>query len=187
MAYCAGGGTQYRTGGGETFLWDISEDVTDPQWVGIIDNPSIVYHHQAVPNKEGNLLFLNDEHIESNCNGADTPAADARQPTAAMWVYDISDPENPQMRSYVQLNDEERNGNCGSHFGDVIDGRDKVVWGWYQAGTLLIDVSNPDDATIVDRIPPEGGTWEAQYYEGHVYGSSGNLQVMNVLGPNEAE
>jgi hypothetical protein len=178
QAFCAGGGGFYAAGGGETFVWNISEDPTDPEWVGVVDNPSIVYHHQAVASEDGDLLFINDEHLAPNCNGVSTPAGDARQTTAAMWVYDISDPGSPELMDYVQVDDEDANANCGSHFGDLVDGRDLLVWGWYQGGTLLIDVSDPQDATITDRIEPIGSTWDARYHEGHVYASSGDLQVL---------
>jgi hypothetical protein len=185
-AFCAGGGSMYRMGGGETFIWDISEDPTSPVWEGIVDNPSIVYHHQALASQDGKLLFINDEHIESNCNGVSQGPVDARQTTAAMWVYDISDPADPTMRSYVQVNDDEVNDNCGSHFGSLVGDRPFLAWGWYEAGTLLIDVSDPDNARIADRIGPAGSTWDAKYHEGHVYGSSGNLQVLDIVGGDDA-
>jgi hypothetical protein len=181
-AFCAGGGSMYQMGGGETFIWDISEDPTQPVWEGIVDNPSIVYHHQALASADGDLLFINDEHIAPNCNGVSEGPVDARQTTAAMWVYDISDPANPEMRDYVQVTDEAVNDNCGSHFGDLIEDRDVVTWGWYEAGTLLVDVSNPDDVQIADRIDPVGSTWDAKYHDGHVFGSSGDLQVLDIVG-----
>ncbi len=187
-AFCAGGGSMYAAGGGETFIWDISEDVTDPVWEGIIDNPSIMYHHQAVASEDGELLFINDEFIAPNCNGAGTPVVDAKQSTAAMWIYDISDPASPEMRSYVQVPSEEVPANCGSHFGDLVDDRDVVVWGWYEGGTLLVDVSDPDAPEITDRhVPTSGQTWDARYHEGHVYGSSGNLEVLELLGDEGPE
>jgi hypothetical protein len=181
-AFCAGGGSMYAAGGGETFIWDISDDVTDPVWEGVIDNPSIMYHHQALASEDGDLLMINDEFIAPNCNGASQGPVDARQTTASMWVYNISDTQNPQLMDQVQVIDEDQNANCGSHFGDLVDGREMVTWGWYEAGTLLIDISEPSDTEIVDRIDPEGSTWDAKYHDGHVYGSSGDLQVLDIVG-----
>lgn len=186
QAFCAGGGSMYRMGGGETFIWDISADPLSPEWVGVIDNPSIVYHHQALASEDGALLFINDEHIAPNCNSQDVGPLEAQQPTAALWVYDISDPTNPALEGYLQADNPtadtpDPDANCGSHFGDLVDGRDAVVWGWYQGGTVLIDTSDPARPVIIDQTAPASGqTWEAEYHAGHVYGSSGNLEVFAI-------
>jgi hypothetical protein len=184
MAYCAGGGGFYTAGGGETFIWDISQSVTDPAWVGVIDNPSIMYHHQAVPSEDGNHVYINDEFLAPNCRSMQPiesgPAVE--QTTAAMWIYNVSDPENPTLESYVQNPEDTPHANCGSHFGDRIDGREVLSWGWYEGGTMLIDVEDPADPVILDEIDPEGSTWDARYHEGYVYGSSGNLQVLDIVG-----
>lgn len=183
QAFCAGGGSMYRTGGGETFIWDISEDPLAPAWVGVIDNPSIIYHHQALASEDGSLLFINDEHIEQNCRRTEAGPVTAQQTTAAMWIYDISNPSTPTLEGYLQAEAPDQDatateGNCGSHFGDLVDGRDAVVWGWYQGGTILIDTSDPANPTILDqKAPTSGQTWEAEYHDGYVYGSSGNLDV----------
>ncbi len=181
MAYCAGGGTWYRNGGGESFIWDIHQDPLTPDWVGIIDNPSIIYHHQALASHDGDLLFINDEHIESNCHRVDAGPASVGQTTAAMWAYDISDPSNPELLSWVQADGpEDLETNCGSHFGDLVEDRDVLVWGWYAGGILLIDVGDPSNPVILDQVPPDGSTWDARYHAGHVYGSSGNVQVLGL-------
>ncbi len=187
MAFCAGGGSMYAQGGGESFIWDISQSPLEPEWVGVIDNPSIVYHHQAIANEAGDLLFINDEFIAPNCQGVEAGDTTLGQTTAAMWIYDISDPTSPELVSWVQQPRNEpppTDGsvpNCGSHFGDLIDGRDVVVWGWYQGGTMLIDVSDPANPTILDQQDPTGSTWDARYHAGHVYGSSSDLQIFDIV------
>lgn len=179
-AYCAGGGTMYAQGGGESFIWDISEPL-DPDWLGVVDNPFIVYHHQAIPSEDGDILLINDEYIAPNCNTG--PTGTVKQPTAAAWVYDISDPANPKMQGYVQADNtmlpsaEVPPGlpNCGSHFGDIVDGRQAATWGWYSGGTLLIDFSDPTEPTIVDRHADGPGIWEAKYHNGHAFSNGGGV------------
>ncbi|MBW3581775.1 MAG: hypothetical protein KY455_01630 [Euryarchaeota archaeon] len=185
-AYCAGGGYEYREGGGETFIWDIADDPRKPKFIGMVDNPFIVYHHQAIVSEDGTILYINDEHIFPNCNRADAGPLSVQQPTAAMWVYDISDPADPEMLSWLQPADPngpvpEPNGNCGSHFGDIIDGTSFLVWGWYQGGTLLIDVSDPTMPEIVQQVVPKSSVWDARYFNGHVYGSDDDLSVFRVV------
>ncbi len=179
-AYCGGGGNFYAAGGGETFIWDISEDPLKPRWIGVIDNPSIMYHHQALPTEDGNLLLINDEFIAPNCRSANVAGTSVGQTTAAMWVYDISDPARPELVSWVQPQGDGTEANCGSHFGDLIDGTSVIVWGWYQGGTLLIDLADPANPVILDR---QGGssTWDARYMNGVVYGSAGTLEVYTLV------
>jgi hypothetical protein len=183
LAFCAGGGTRYGQGGGESFIWDISGNLKDPEWVSMIDDPRIFYHHQAVTNEAGDVLVINDEFIAPNCFRMEAGPVDVQTPTASAWFYDISDPEDPQQLSHIQhpLPDEPKQ-NCGSHFGDVIDGRNKLVMGWYQGGTMLVDFSDPADPSVMDIMPPEGSTWDARYHEGHVYTGSGDVQVLDLVG-----
>lgn len=181
LAFCAGGGSFYTAGGGETLILDISEDPLAPTFIGVVDNPSIMYHHQALASEDGTLLFINDEFIAPNCQGGDLPMLGSRgQTTAAMWIYDIEDPTAPELVSWVQPNSNEPVVNCGSHFGDLVDGTDYVVWGWYQGGTVLIDVSDPGMPRIVDRVAPSGSVWEARYHAGVVYGSASELDVLRL-------
>lgn len=187
-AYCAGGGGYYTAGGGESFIWDISEDPTNPVWLGVMDDPRIAYHHQAFANESGELLIVNDEFIAPNCHRAESPlpgAFDPQVPTGAAWVWDISDETSPVLRSVVQnpagTLDEEGNPdptiNCGSHFGDAIPNENKFVMGWYQGGTMLVSYEDPDNPVILDILEPDGSTWESMVHERYVYHSSSTLQV----------
>ncbi len=196
-AYCAGGGSRYMSGGGETFIWDITEEaggVTNPTWVAMIDDPRLIYHHQAFVNDAGTILVINDEYIAQNCYHAELPGDipivedNAQIPFAAAWIYDVSDESNPVQMSFVQnpsgWNGEdlpEQGGNCGSHFGDLIPGHDAFVMGWYQGGTMMVDFSNPADPVILDIAPALGSTWDAQVYNGHVFHSSSDLLVTQLI------
>ena len=72
-------------------------------------------------------------------------------------------------------------GNCGSHFGDVVDGTDFLVWGWYGGGTLLIDVSDKANPAIAQQVAPHGSIWDARYFNGHVYSADSGVSVLRVV------
>lgn len=195
-AYCAGGGGQYGSGGGETFIWDITEEaggVLDPTWVSFLDDPRVVYNHQAMVNDDGTLLIVDDEFIAPNCVRADLPGVPSTQdpqvPTGAAWIWDVSDESNPQLLGFVQNDAATRFvegmqpdlapqlANCGSHFGDVIPGNDAFVMGWYGGGTLLVDYEDPENPVIADVLEAQGSTWDARVHRGHVFHASGDLLV----------
>jgi hypothetical protein len=196
-AYCAGGGGQYQTGGGETFLWDISEDPTDPRWISFLDDDRVVYNHQAMVNDDGTVLIVDDENLGPNCLSLDVPGlpstADPKVPFAAAWIWDISNEENPRLMGLVQNDAITRFvqesqvtrlaqlANCGSHFGDIIPGTDKFVMGWYGGGTILVDYHAPEEPVVLDYAEAEGSTWDAQYWNGHVFHSSGDLLVTQLV------
>lgn len=194
-AYCAGGGGTYTGLGGETFIWDITEEAggpTNPTWVAMMDDPRIKYHHQAFVNKAGDILIINDEFIAPNCVNVELPVVpnqfEPKIPFAAAWIYDISDEANPVQLAFVQnptgfppSTDAEPQANCGSHFGDLILGREAFVMGWYQGGTMMVDFSTPAEPTIVDIAPALGSTWDAQYYKGHVYHSATDLLITEIV------
>lgn len=195
-AYCAGGGGTYTGLGGETFIWDITPEAggpTNPTWVSMMDDPRLKYHHQAFVNKDGNILVINDEFIAPNCINVELPVVpnqlEPKVPFAAAWIYDVSDEANPVQLAYVQnpsgldLNSDGAapDANCGSHFGDLILGRDAFVMGWYQGGTMLVDFSTPSEPVVVDIAPALGSTWDAQYYKGHVYHSGSDLMVTQIV------
>ena len=201
-AYCAGGGSQYMSGGGETFIWDITDPLA-PVWVGAVDDPRIIYHHQAFVNDDGTLLIINDEYIgayqaglgANNCYHFDVEqlpgALDPQIPFAAAWIYDISDEANPVLLSLVQnpsgwngdgVPPNPLEGNCGAHFGDIIPGHDAFVMGWYEGGTILVGFEDPANPEVLDVAPPVAGqTWDAVYHNGWVFHSSGDLVATQLV------
>lgn len=190
LAFCAGGGSRYMQGGGETFVWDIRDDPKDPEWVSLIDDQRIVYHHQAIANAAGDVLVINDEfvgyppaYVGPNCLREEVGPATVQVPSANAWFVDISDPANPEILSHVSRpTPEEPRQNCGSHFGDVVGDRNKLVMGWYDGGTMLVDFEDPANPSILDIAEPEGSTWDARYHEGHVYTGSGDVQILDIVG-----
>jgi hypothetical protein len=208
-AYCGGAGGQYLTGGGESFVWDISSDPLNPEWMSMVDDPRIVYHHQAFANADGTLMIVNDEYVgtypysniatgptgqgnpvggANNCFSGDAPSSEDQYPVAAAWIWDISDERNPVLLSHIQ-NDQGNEGedgtpanptegNCGSHFGSLVDGQEAFVMGWYDGGSIFVDFSDPENPTMTDQVDPTGGeTWESRYWNGYVFHASGDLLV----------
>ncbi len=199
-AYCAGGGGQYQTGGGETWIWDITPEAggpLDPTWLGMMDDDRVVYNHQAMVNDDGTILIVDDENLGPNCFSADLPGMssldDPKVPTGAAWIWDISDETAPVLKGLVQQSTVDQflakndpfglagAANCGSHFGDIIPGTTSFIMGWYGGGTILVDYSDPENPTIVDSIVTDSSTWDAQYHAGHVFASSGALQIAELI------
>ncbi len=199
LAFCAGGGGRYFGSGGETFIWDISEDPRDPVWLSAIDDPRIKYHHQAFANTAGDVLILDDEYVgplvaggANNCFDANVPMVDDEDqiPLAAAWLYDISDPSAPELLAFVQnpsgwdgdgVPPNPAEGNCGSHFGDLIQGQEAFVMGWYEGGTLMVDFSNPADPVVVDVQPADQSHWDSRYWKGHIYHAGADLVVTPLI------
>lgn len=195
-AYCAGGGGQYGSGGGETFIWDITDEAggpLDPTWVSFMDDDRVVYNHQAMVNDDGTVLIVDDEYISANCVSFDLPVVpstdDPKVTSGAAWIWDISDETDPQLMGIVQNDAIARqlttlrpdlvtqNQNCGSHFGDVVPSNDAFVMGWYGGGTILVDYSDPQNPVILDAVEAQGSTWDARVHRGFVYHASGDLLV----------
>lgn len=201
LAFCAAGGSMFYAGGGETLVWNVSSGYADPTWLARIDPPTTMHHHSVETSPGGDLLFVGGENWgvgnpvrglretpagaqhrigAQNCKGLDGGSGRAA-PTGAVWVYDVSDPSNPVRGGYVQLSDREVHEKCSSHFGAAIDG-DHVAWSWYDGGTVLVDASEPASPRIDDRRPPANSTMDALAHDGHVFASSGELQVFRVAG-----
>jgi hypothetical protein len=171
----------------DTQVWDDS-DPLDPTIIGVIDDPLVNIHHSVWDADNGTTLVLGDEVA-----GAEAPAPTcsdkADLPTSALAFYDIKDLANPvRLGSYNIPYDSLGGGEgtatkvCTTHLGDVIDGTDRIVMGWYVAGTVLVDFSDPAHAKTVATWRADGATsvWETRYYQGHVY-SADEVRGLDVL------
>jgi hypothetical protein len=166
-AYCAGISN--------TMIWDIS-DPLNPEIVQVIDWPLINIHHSVYDARDGDLLIIADEF-----GGVATPSPPCTDPgvdpTSALWFFDISDLATPVPVGYFQIDHNQLSGDtasrgyCSTHLGEIVDGRDLMVLGWYTAGTVLIDFSDPANAFQVAhyRAADPTSVWEARYHNGHVF------------------
>lgn len=188
----------YCSGVGRTEIWDISSPLV-PQHVTTITNPLISapgavpqkpnflgafgdlgpgLHHWSVDAQGGDLLIIGDEYaggLGPGCTAhAQTTAAGQRaqasDPVGALWFYDISDVDDPELLSWysptVPADDQLGNGwtypSCTSHFGEVIDGADQLVVGWYRAGTVLVDFADPSQPLQAAQWRDNAVTWDAR-------------------------
>lgn len=169
-AYCAGV-TQ-------TYIMGIS-DPLDPEIDGVVTNPAIQIHHQAFPLYDGTVLAIADEFAGSSsasygCYGhADPAGVGASDPVGGLWFYDISDPEQPTPMSWIAppapVDNPEGMSPCTAHFGTAIEDRDRIVVGWRNAGTWLVDTSDLTNPLFLDSFGDATRTWEARYHDGFVY------------------
>lgn len=116
-------------GGAGTFIFDFTDPV-NPTLLGAINDPELTFHHSGWTSEDGNFLFICDE-------GSQHPAPD-------IFVYDISDPANPQ-----------RVGEFGDpdaivHNLFVIG--NYAVTSYYTAGFRVFDVSDPVNPVLVDEF-----------------------------------
>ncbi len=101
-----------------------------------------------------------------------------RNPTSSIWFFDISDLATPLPLGYFQVEYDQVTAEsadvpayCSTHLGDVIEGHDLFVLGWYAGGTVMVDFANPAAAQQVAawHAPAPTSVWEARYHDGHVY------------------
>jgi hypothetical protein len=163
LAFCAG-----IT---ETQIWDITNP-RDPVIIDIIYNPGVNIHHGAYPNAEGDILVLNDEWL--GASGLNTGCLAPRQPTGALWFYDIEDPRNPRPLSYWAPPEPDPTEDfCTSHFFGTFPDRDWLVTSWYDHGVWVVDFTDPLAPTTVASAEPEGANfWAAYPHRGHLFGTS---------------
>ena len=160
----------FCAGLGGTSIWDVSDPLA-PTVVSSIYNPLIQFSHYAVASADGEILAINDENISAN------ECVEEETPTGAVWFYDISDIENPQMLSYFSPprgaspigSFDTPDGPCTSHDFNWADNR-TVVMPWYTGGFSVIDVEDPTAPKEIAFYQPDGGsTWSAHYYKGRIY------------------
>lgn len=146
-------------------------------------------HHLAMPNADGTILILGDEWSGGGEPGAcyfheEGPTGQTvSSPLGALTFFDISDEANPELLSWFSPPTEDPQplavvedqnpdavfASCTSHFGMVVEDRPLVVMGWYSAGILLIDFSDPENPRLVDQVKPGGSVWDARIHQGYVF------------------
>ncbi len=179
-AYCAGVT--------DTMIWDVADPIK-PVILQVIDYPLINIHHSVYDTHNGTMLIIGDEFTGVL---APTPMCSdtVPYPTSAVWFFDISNLQTPLPLGYFQIDYDAiapsaENGSpqyCSTHLGDVLQGRDLLVLGWYSAGTVLIDFSDPTAPVAVDHWRSDGSTstWEARFWNGHVF-TGDTVRGMDIL------
>jgi hypothetical protein len=154
----------------ETMIWDVT-DLHAPKVVSTITNPLLNIHHSAATARNGTLLALGDEWA-----GAIAPACvptGAPAPTGAIWFYDITDATDPKQLGFLPPPKGEQAKTCTAHNFNFVDD-DHLVSGFYSAGTLLIDVSDPASPQVVTQLTQAPtSSWASYYYRGAVFSGDG--------------
>lgn len=185
-AYCAG-----IT---DTLVWDVSDPLS-PAIISVIDDPLVNIHHSVWDADNGTLLIIGDE-FSGVLAPTPTCSDQAELPTSALAFYDLSDLALPRRLGYYNIPHDAvassaesgRPQYCSTHLGDVIDGTRLIVMGWYSAGTVMVDFTDPADAKTVATWRAEGqptSVWETRYSDGHVYvaDEEHGLDILTVIRP----
>jgi hypothetical protein len=150
----------------ETQIWDTTDPMA-PEMVHILRNPLISIHHTVTTAWDGDLLIIGDEWT-----GALGPGCfdGGTAPIGAAWFYDISNPTDPELQGYFAPPHLGPDTPCTAHNFNVVDGHDVLVAGFFRAGTVLIDFSDPTSPELVDQVREDGSSvWAAYYHNGHVF------------------
>lgn len=175
-------------------IWNLT-DATDPSVINTWGWPALGIHdagslslasfaHLAMPNHDASLLILGDETGGGAAPGCDfstqTPTGQTvTGPLGNLWFYDITDEMNPILKGSVSPSAYEQRGSCTAHFGKVIEDTNHAVVGFYSAGVVLVDFTDPQNPYIKDRyeqplpIPGQEGQgagtiWDVWYHSGYL-------------------
>ncbi len=201
MTFHVGRQLGYCAGITDTQIWDIS-DPWNPAIIQVIDWPAVNIHHGVWATQDGDMLILGDElvgviGVGGNIQGTGSPAVYTpgcgnNMPTSALWFFDVSNIETPLPVGYYQVSHDAIGASveggelqyCSTHFGTLIEDRPMMAIGLYTAGTALIDFTDPQNVVEVDLYTQPGtNTWEARYYNGHVYtGDTGRgMEILRLV------
>ena len=170
-AYCAA----YE----QSLVLDVSDPLA-PVVLTAIANPAISDHHTAFPILDHTVLVISDEwaaNLAWGCLAHEVPGV-TEAPVGALWFYDLTTsppqalswlagPRAPPEPTYLQYGP---NAMCTSHNGaELGDGTGLIAFGWFTAGLLLVDASDPEHPVLLDRQDYGGAVGDARWYEGRVY------------------
>jgi hypothetical protein len=160
----------------ESQIWDIS-DPAHPEIISHIRNPAMNIHHSSIFSWDGEVVVLGDE-----MGGAVAAAGcmdGGHLPLGALWFYDISDPEAPQLQSFWKIPEQEVSVMCTAHQFNAVPLRsDKriLVTSWFNGGTHVLDFTDPQNVERIGHyIPREGARanpWSAYWYNGFIFASN---------------
>ena len=183
-AYCAGME--------ETQIWDL----TDPKSPSVIARiplhhanpalpatavPPVSFSHTAVVNRDATVLVVGDESIGTRptsmpacVRGPDIADRTVSGPMGAMWFYDISDETRPRQLAWLSVQPEvvrdREQTSCAAHHGRMVPDaeRDLMVIGYYHAGFLLVEFTDPSRPRILDQWLAKSEAIDAWYVNGWI-------------------
>lgn len=170
-AYCAA----YE----QTLVFDVADPV-NPVILTAITNPLVSDHHTAFPILDHTVLVVSDEWAANaawGCLSHGLPLL-PEVPSGALWFYDltVSPPEpisylagpsvTPEL-SYLRYGP---NAMCSSHNGaELGPGTGLIAYGWFLAGLVLVDASDPAHPVLLDVEDYGGAVGDARWHDGYVF------------------
>src|SRR3954470_774091 len=137
----------------ESQMWDIS-DPAKPKVIAHIPNPQNNIHHSAAFSWDGKTLVLGDElggaEAAPGCNGDPSKFG-------GLWFYDVSDPANPVEKGFYKIPQQVQSTQCTAHEFNVIPLRSErniLVSSWYEAGTTVVDFTDPSKPKQIAYYTP---------------------------------
>jgi hypothetical protein len=142
-----------------------------------IVNPLITFNHSGITTDDNRYLVIGDEAFGAHdCAGG---------PTGALFMYDVSTPENPVPQGYFGL-DRAKGGApastgrvnwCTAHLYNFIPGTMVMIVSWYSGGINVIDWSNPLAPREIGHFRTDGdyaagevtNYWSAYVHAGRIY------------------
>jgi hypothetical protein len=175
-AACAGG-TGFR-------VFDLSGSLEDPELMHHVDVPTVTVGHSAAFSWDGETIVFGHEPgggVAAECEATDT---DEKK---SFFFYDTE--SGDFLGKWTLPRSQTATENCTLHNYNVVplrNGRDVLVSGNYQAGTWVVDFTDPGDAKTVGwsdpppkPVPPGTpfccdvtGAWSTYWYDGFLYESN---------------
>ncbi len=149
----------YDFHGNVTNIYDI-QDRARPQLLSPVSHPTISYHHNGWPSKDGRYLFITDELAAGN--------------TADVTIWDIAQVDDPIMAATIS--------DPSATVHNVFVVGDVLFASYYTAGFRVFDVSDPSRPGLVyeyDTLPTEGQVWDGAWGV-YPFAPSGNVYVSDI-------
>lgn len=145
---------------------------SDPSIISIIEDPSINIHHQADPFSSGgrSYMVITDELAGAAGNGS--------CPGGGLHVYDITNEALPVKVSFFVIPDVSAYGldtrfRCTAHVLRIYPADQILTIAWYEAGSWVIDISDPYNFRAVRRAVHRWAgveeAWAAKLWNGHLF------------------
>ena len=157
-------------GFGGTEIWDM-ENPEAPMPIARALLPFEFLPHTTAVSSDGKVLAISDEAVAGH-------ACNDRSAAGAIWFYDITDLEAPQLRGYIgpprgTLPVGATSGNqfsCTAHNFNFIPGTRLLVAAWINGGTNVIDATDPAAPREVAYYQPDDAiTMSSYWYRGLIF------------------